>query len=321
MITYFVGSEEVRAYLRELVKRLKECDPVPNLWCPLTESGVNLLDPLMDIIQEDAPELIGKVAVASIYFDDQRKVFKFSSKTFAKDVRNRNILLFDAAVHSGGTMGNALKKLREFGAAKVTTYSLVLKRGSRFIPSLWGVMVNDQDRAYFLLERTPNNRLTTHLSEKHPYLHLRRLSDDDVKERPVKCGVASMDRVTWEDRRFDMIESEQQRCTYLLETSRGIVGYLTVHSDGPGAFAIDEVAVAKRHQKSGYGGVLLRFADTFARHGDFRRIRLSAIKNMVDWYRKFGYELVPGRSPIPLGGEEYIPMERVILHHISLTRR
>lgn len=321
MITYFIGSEEVRAYLRELVGRIRICDPLPTLWCPLTESGVNLLDPLMDIVQEDAPELIDKTAVSSIYFNDKKKVFTFSSKTFAKDVRNRNILLFDAAVHSGGTMGRALAELRKLGAAKATTYALVLKRGSRFIPSLWGVMVNDTDRAYFLLDRTPNNRLTTHLSERYPYLHLRSLCDDDAKGPPVKCGVASMDRVRWEDRRFDMIESGQHRCTYLLETSKGVVGYLTVHTDEPGEFVIDEVAVHKRHQQNGYGGVLLRFADTLARHGDFRRIRLSAISNMVDWYRKFGYGVVPGGSAIPLGSEQYIPMERVILHHIPPIRR
>jgi hypoxanthine-guanine phosphoribosyltransferase/GNAT superfamily N-acetyltransferase len=321
MITYFLGAEEVDAYLGELVDRLKKCAPIPNVWCALTESGVNLLDALKDIVAKEAPEMVEKVQVVSAWVEEETKAVKFDSETAAEEIRGQYVLLFDGAVHTGSSMEKTYRALQTLGAAKVSTYSLVLKRSSRFIPSLWGVMVSDLDRAYFLLDKAPNNRLTTHLSEKHPYLHLRHLSDDDVKQPCIDCGVASMDRTTWGDRRFDMIESGQRRCTYVLETSDGIVGYLTVHSEDSVTFAIDEVAIAKCHQKAGYGGVLMRFADTFARHGDYLRVRLNAIKNMVEWYQRFGYNQVPGSSAIPLENEKYVPMERMVLHQIPRMRR
>lgn len=317
MITHFLGTEEVRAYLRELVGRLNACDPVPSVWCPITESGVELLRQLLTLVKEDSFGLAEKVKqVLSIYPGRRQGEFKFGGGKPGKDLKGQHVLLFDSAVHSGGTMARAAQVLRRYGAADVCTYALVLKRSSRFIPSLWGVMVNDEDRAYFLLDRTPNNRLTTHLSEKRPYLHLRRLAEEDMRLPPVKCGVASIDRVTWGDRWFDMAESEQNRCTYLLETAKGVIAYLTLRVDGQNRMVIDEVAVDKQQIGRGYGGVLMRFADTLARHCGCRKVRLNAIKEQKGWYVKFGYKIVPGRDSISLDGEEYLPMERVVLYHL-----
>jgi N-acetylglutamate synthase-like GNAT family acetyltransferase len=128
-----------------------------------------------------------------------------------------------------------------------------------------------------------------------------------------------MDRVTWGDRWFDMAESEQNRCTYLLETAAGVIAYLTVHYDGNSCLIADEVAVDVRKTKQGYGGVLLRFADTLARHHGCQKVRINAIKEQIDWYTRSGYALVPGRDPLPLDGEEYFPMERVVLYHLPRT--
>jgi GNAT superfamily N-acetyltransferase len=319
MYTYYLGIEEVRAYLRELLGRLLASKPMPTVWCPMTESGVQLLEQLIDVIKKEAPGLPKKVKVLSIYPDSKNEGLRFSSPAPSKDLRRRHVLLFDAAVHSGKTMAKAVRSIREYGAAEVCTYTLVLKRGSSFIPSLWGVMVNDQDRAYFLLERTPNNRLTTHLSETFPYLHLRRLAEEDMGQPPVKCKLASMDRVTWGDRWFDMAEGDRSGCTYLLETSAGAVGYLTVHHDSAGCMVIDEVAVDQRQRNRGYGGVLVRFADTLARHGGCSKVRLNAISNLVKWYGRFGYKVVPGRNLIRLDDEKYQPMERRVLYHLPRT--
>ena len=228
----------------------------------------------------------------------------------------QSVLVFDAAVHSGATMQKAVTALRAYSAEHICSYSLILKRGSRFIPSLWGVMVDDEDRAYFLLEQTPNNRLTTHLSENHPYVHLRLLAQEDVRLPAVTCGVASLDRVTWGDRWFDMAESEHFRRTYLLESKNGLAGYLTLHQDSEDCLVIDEVAVPQGLKRRGYGGVLLRFADTLARHGGCSRVRLNAIFEKVDWYAKFGYRVLPYRQPIPLEDERYVPMERRLLYHL-----
>jgi GNAT superfamily N-acetyltransferase len=225
------------------------------------------------------------------------------------------VLLFDASVHSGGTMLKALRDIEKHGATGVCTYTLVLKRGSQFIPGLWGVMINDHDRAYFQMDMAPNNRLTTHLNEKHPYTHLRQLGEADVRKSPVVTEVASLDRHTWGDRYYDMRESGDGNCTYLLETSNAIVGYVTVHF-ADHVLYVDEVAVDVRHRKHGYGGVLMRFADTLTRQQDCWSVRLNAIRDRVEWYQGFGYKVLAGRNPVHVETEEYVPMEKRLVHHV-----
>jgi len=288
----------------------------------MTDSGIELLDQLGRIIREECPGLAGKVPhVLSVYPDEHDGRLLFAGGDPRSIVPGQSVLLFDSAVHSGSTMAKTVRELRSYGATEICTYALVLKRGSRFIPSLWGVMVNDQDRAYFLLDRTPNNRLTTHLSEKHPFVHLRLLDQEDTKLPPIRSGVPSMDRATWGDRRFDMVESDFARCTYLLEASTGVVGYLTIHYTHDGCMAIDEVAVDESRRKLGYGGVLLRFADTLARQSDCWIVRLSAIEEKTSLYEKYGYQFVPGRQPNLLDTETYYPMERILLPHEARARR
>lgn len=318
MITHFLGVEEVAGYLRDLVTRLESCEQVPTVWCAMTDSGVELVPHLVKAVQAVAPDLAETVQLISVYCNDESGGLRFDVGDMVKGVvEGKHILLFDAAVHSGSTMTKALAELRQLGASEVTTYTLVLKQGSHFIPSLWGVMVNDPDRAYFLLESIPNNRLTTHKNDHRPYFHMRHLCEADLSLPPIKSTVASLDRVTWGDRWFDMVESGQSRRTYLLENCAGVVGYLTVHEDSDNAFVIDEVAVSEDHQKKSYGGILMRFADTLARQSDALKIRLNAISNKVQWYGGFGYRVVAGRDPIPLEKEQYVPMERVLLYHLQ----
>lgn len=314
MITHHLGDEEVRAYLRDLVRRIRSCDPIPSIWCPLTDSGLTLLRPMIGILRKDAPELIPLIGVLGMAVENDGAL-RFAGGNPNMDLPGKHVLLLDASVHSGETMLKAQRKLWEHGAAGVCSYALVLKRGSRFIPSIWGVMIGDHDRAYFQMELAPNNRLTTHSNERHPFSHMRQLSAADIGAPPLLAGVASLDRATWGDRYYDMHESDGLKRTYLLEARPGIVGYLTVRFGD--CLHVDEVAVDREYRGQGYGGVLLRFADTLARHSDCRAVQLNAISDRVRWYESFGYEVLSGRKTIRVEAETYVPMERQLLHHLS----
>jgi GNAT superfamily N-acetyltransferase len=127
--------------------------------------------------------------------------------------------------------------------------------------------------------------------------------------------VKSIDRITWSDRNFEMRVTDFETCTYVLKRVQTIVGFLTVKLFELGKLLVSEVVVDKTQQKRGYGGVLLRFADTIARQTNCRSVRLHAIENKREFYGKFGYELVPGVQPIPLDDEMYYLMEHALLYH------
>lgn len=313
MVTYFLGGEEVAAYLRDFLERLSKFDPIPTVWCPMTPSGNELLDALLDLVSESFPDLVEKVSVLPIQIDEKTDRIKFDAKNPSKIISGKSVLIFDGAIHSGSTISRSVSKAVEYGAAEVCTYALVVKQRSIFIPTLWGVMIAETDRVFFLLDRIPNQRLQASGKRKPPFVHIQKLNDKHGTKPPVKCGVKSLDRVTWGDRLFDMATGEQDRCSYVLERRDGILGYLTVHNTGPDCLAIDEVALSKDQQGKHLGGILLRFADTLARQSDCRFVRLHAIKKQISFYERFGYQLI-SQSAVRLDKEEYWPMERPLLH-------
>ncbi len=122
-----------------------------------------------------------------------------------------------------------------------------------------------------------------------------------------------MDRLTWGDRWFDMATGGQGQSSYLLLKKDEVLGYLTIHGPDDGRLMIDEVARAEKYHGKNLGGILLRFADTLARQSDCKFIRLYAISNQVEFYKRFGYRVLAA-APVSLEGEEYILMERALLH-------
>jgi len=78
---------------------------------------------------------------------------------------------------------------------------------------------------------------------------------------------------------------------------------------------IDEVAVDQKHQGRKLSGTLIRFGETLARQSDCRMVRLYAVSTKVEYYKKFGYH-VASEKPIRLENEEYILMERALLHRL-----
>jgi len=150
MITYFFGREEVNAYLTDFLARLSRFQPLPEVWCPLTESGTDLLGAMLDLVRDFHPGL-GDVVVVSAVADG--RAVRFLDRNAVKLVRGKNVLVFDGAVHSGRLLNDCVTKVLEMGAEQVCTYSLVIKRGTKFVPTIWGITIEDMDRAFFLLSR------------------------------------------------------------------------------------------------------------------------------------------------------------------------
>ena len=218
MVTYFLSDDEVRAYLRDFLVRLERLDPSPTVWCPVTKSGTALLKRMIPLMKNDHPELAKKISTVGVGI--KNKTVKFETEFPESEIANKCVLLFDSSMHTGGTMRRCVAKAIRLGASNVATYSLVIKRGSCFIPTFWGVMIDDTDRIYFLLDKIPNGRLDygpekdkSGKDRKISCVHIVRLCEDHLKTKLVNCGVISLDRVTWEDRYFDMQAGEHKECT------------------------------------------------------------------------------------------------------------
>jgi hypothetical protein len=131
----------------------------------------------------------------------------------------------------------------------LVSYSLVTKAGASFVPTIWGVTIDETDRAFFLLEEIPNHRLDAGNPEKkQPPVHVERLDQRHKDPPAVTSGVTSMDRPRWSDRLFQMRVSTS--CTYVLVRGETIVGYLTIHFADDSMF-IDEVAIDISQKKRG----------------------------------------------------------------------
>jgi hypothetical protein len=191
-----------------------------------------------------------------------------------------------------------------------------MKVRTAFVPTFWGVAIDELDRAFFELETIPNNRLDAGRSRKQPPVHFERLSERHIEKPLLTSNIKSIDRVTWSDRLFQMQTSESPPCTYLLMRRDLIVGFLTIHHISPDVFSIDEIVVDQTLRENGYGGILLRFADTLARQTNSKMIQLLGFADKVPMYRdRFGYRELAGRDPIKLDDETYTPMHRELLYH------
>jgi N-acetylglutamate synthase-like GNAT family acetyltransferase len=317
MVTYFLGREEVSAYLRDFLERLNDVKPTPSVWCPMTPSGNVLLEQFLDLISSRKSNEYDDISVLPIEVASNSERLRFKSKSPEQEIKGKSVLLFDSSIHSGSTITKAVEKLIELGAKQVCTYSLVVKKGSGFIPTMWGLMINESDRAFFLLDKIPNHRLRTSSQINSQPVHIQRLGNGDLKKPLVKSNLKSIDRVTWADRYFDMVTTEEARCSYLLKGRNQIMGYLTVHRGKKNTLVVDELAVDQRYRGKKWGGVLMRFADTLARQSDCEFLKLYAIEDQVKFYKHHNFSLLT-KKPLQLDGESYFPMQKPLLAQANL---
>jgi N-acetylglutamate synthase-like GNAT family acetyltransferase len=278
---------------------------------------VELVEVLVEVVQSLAPQLLATTRLMPIDVEclPNGQVNKLDFREDEVALAGQTVLLLDGAVHSGRVMSACADHVLKHGASELTSYTLVLKRSSTFIPTIWGLMTDETDRAYFLLNKIPNNRLHAgRTNSVQAPVHIRRLDKGHLSQPPLVCGVPSIDRMTWGDRLFQMQTSHGSSCTYMLERGSTIVGFLSVHEE-PNKLNIAEIVVDPALQDTGYGGVLMRFADTLARQTDCALVCLNAIEARVPWYQQRGYEVSAGKQILELENERYQPMERRVLYH------
>lgn len=320
MTTTYLSDETIRAYLRDLVRRLSAMTQPPQVICAVTQSGVELLKMFAVVVQDLQSQghisihltraslaSFGKAADGQVMLDNLEE----------SEIRGRSCLLIDSAVHSGRLMSLCRRRLLELGASDVFSYALVIKRSSQHIATFWGLMIAEVDRALFCMDQIPNNRLVSCSADQQQPVTLGLLDEDSSAHPPVITGVESMDRITWSDRLYDVRAStaDQFTRTYLMDKAGAAIGYLTVHMEaGRKSLVIDELALDPAWRGQHLGGVLIRFACTLARHHDCKKIKLNAIADRVGFYTHNGFSVSPGRHPLTLDSETYHPMEKPLLH-------
>lgn len=328
MHTHFLGTEEVEAYLRDVGGRLLALGPdMPTVWVPIGESGRVLAKRLLRL----QPKFESQITIIPVEFvrnANRENVDLRFEKTASRQLNAKNVFVLDSSVHSGTTMAMVLKKADEYGAAGVCSYSLVMKRSSMFVPSFWGLMIDDHDRAYFLLNELPNNHFINNALQnaskngdiRTPYFHIRKLDRSDLKRPRVKCNLASLDRHEWADMYYEMRNSDGDFWAYVLEVGNTILGYITFALRKGGWLSLETIAVDPRHQGKGYCSALARWAETMARQSRCSEIRLWAIENKTKMYEGMGYKTVTPEDALELDDGKYIRMTKRILYHIRLPR-
>ena len=303
------------AYAKDFVARLKKMEPFPEVWCPITKSGSDIAKLFWSILRTVGSPVRVQLLPISVSRTGEEIDISFRGGDPAVQIPGKSVLILDGAIHSGRTMSRCANEVMKYKPQELLSYSLIMKASSSFVPTLWGVTIDETDRAFFLLKEIPNHRLDAVNPEKlQQPVHIERLEERHRSSPPVATEVDSMNRQTWADRIYQMAVSPGV-CTYVLMRTESIVGYLTVRFSGD-YMSIDELAIDKEKRSRGYGGVLLRFADTMARQANCRTVRLNAIENKITFYEAAKYRKISNTSSIRLDEKElYWPMERTVLYH------
>jgi GNAT superfamily N-acetyltransferase len=318
LITHFLGEEEVSGYAKDLAKRLVELgEEAPTVWCPLGNSGDHLARKIAKYIPSGpARATLSMVRLAHNKHDHVVTFLDVTLEEARSAIFGKYVLVLDSSVHSGSSMRAATEFAIANGAIGVLTYSLVVKRGAAFIPHLFGVVVGDHDRALFMLDSIPNNRLFNR--NRRPIGLLRQLAEADCQRAPASldCGVESIDKVTWGDLWYEHKVHGYQ--VYVIEDQGKLAAFvkLKVESSHKMLF-VDIIAVDKQYQGKKLAGALMRWAETLGRATKSQTIELWSIAKMIGMYQGLGFELT-GESLDLGGGEHYSKMRRRLLYHFDL---
>lgn len=303
--TWHLANDTVDAYLRDLLDRLLQITSVERwVWFPVGGSGNKLSNCALRLASK---ELVDMTQLSRVSHVRQKEEISFEDDDLGSLLRGANVLVIDSSVHSGWTMKTVTEKIACHNPRDITSYSLVVKRGSSFIPNYFGLVIDDHDRALFLMDKYPNNRMM-------PTGVVRRLDRSDMKRRPVATSVPSLNRVTWGDMWFE-VSTDPTRRTYVYEREGRLLAYMSFLLEDGDQIVVDTLAVDNDFRKQGIGGWLLRWAETSGRCGDCSCVRLWAEGNAVSFYQKYGYRTI---SPevIQIDGETYTLMGKALLHHL-----
>lgn len=308
MHTYYLSPEEVSGYAKDFCNRLEALGKdYPYIWCTIGLSGAEIAA----IISNHAAKSRKKqIQVVPLSFNRDNNTIYFDNQNESALLKGVPVLVIDSSVHSGTTMLKSLQVVVQLGASKVTSYSLVVKRGACFIPNVFGLLIDNHDRACYLLKIIPNNRLET------PFGILRKISEEDVQRKQKKlksgCGLESLDKTSWSDLWYE--HKVHSTHVYIFEQNNEICGFISFLLNND-TVLIDAVAVDKSTHKKGIGGSLIRWVENFARSSNCSSITLWAINERKSFYQDMGYELTS--QELDLGEEKYTMMRRELLYNLE----
>lgn len=309
MQTYLLSDEDIRRYGLDLLSRWRALQAnAPIQWLSLGMSGDKMARALYALL---TPQEQLRIEFRRLQYNRADKALVILDNEILPDFRkDKRVFLIDSAVHSGGTMRTVTEKLAAAGAA-VMSYTLVLKRTSEFVPSLFSLMIDEHDRALFQLDELPNNRL----KRVDPFGHLRMIQAEDV-HRPMNLNtdVASIQKISYGDLYYDAVA--HRGLVYLYEQEGEIRGYIHFTRSN-GILEIDTILADENHRGTGIGGAMMRWAETYARSNACASIDLWSIDSQRSFYDKYFFELVDGK-PLDLGdGEVYYRMTKRVLYNIK----
>lgn len=310
MHTYFLSDDDVRRYACDLAARLDALgEAMPTVWFTLGISGDKMGAVLGQALLESRRDSLDTYRLS---YNRKDGTCTVRGEAFPQ-ITARTVLLIDSAIHSGASMEAAVRTLREHGAQNIITYSLIIKRTSSFVPSYFGLVIDEHDRAYFQLEVLPNNRL--HKAAPVGTLRKVRNADAHRQDRKLDTGVPSIDGITLGDLYYECHTKGSH--AYLYEVDGKLAGVLHFKFTAQNTLFIDLVATDQAYRGQSLGIALMRWAETYARVSKCSAIELWAIEDRVSFYEHQGFTRTTD-VPLDLGfGEIYHRMRKPILYNVK----
>jgi hypothetical protein len=312
MQTYLISNSDVKRYAQDFLERIVLMgEHSPCAWVSLGLSGDKMLE-VLDLLMEERG--LETPPIITLSFDRVSDSVTYRSVDAgevleAVEKQDRPLLLVDSAIHSGKSMRRIVDHLYALGIKEIMSYSLVMKQTSEFVPTFFGLTIGAHDRAFFQLPRIPNHRL----SVRRPIGSMRMLRGDDVKRDFLNTETASINKMSYGDLLY--LGATQHFLTYAYEMAGSIAGIITFKVQANGFLFIELIARDVKWEAAKLGGLLLRWAETYARHSNCIGIELMAIEQEVGFYGRYYFEKST-EPPLDLGDEKYFRMTRRLLYNI-----
>ncbi|WP_216332548.1 GNAT family N-acetyltransferase [Rhizobium sp. X9] len=315
MRTYVLSDAEVAAYLRDLSDRLVALgDMLPKTWYSVGISGDKVVRPLMALLPEALRDTIDVRRVSYNRSTGDISAFDLSNPDLPLSDKDfpTNAFVIDGPIHSGSTMLAIIRWLTRNGVTEIVSYGLVIKRSTDFVPSFFGLMIGEHDRAYFQFKSIPNHRLR----KKGPFGVLRTLEAADAKvtKQKIDAGDNSLSEISLSDLWY--AKRGKGEHVYLYELAGEFVGFVHFIATEK-SLLVDALAVEDGHQGKDIGGLLLRWVENWARNHKLAVINLWAIEKELPFYRHMKYQPIAGEEMMELDGENFVKMSRRLLYNID----
>lgn len=108
------------------------------------------------------------------------------------------------------------------------------------------------------------------------------------------------------------------------EADGRLVGCVWLEPEGDGRWYLGSLTVEPHRQNAGLGRRLLAAAEGWARQRGAREVEMTVVQvrgELIDWYRRRGYEPTGETKPFPYGDQRFGIPKRDDLHFIVLRKR